>query len=385
MSEERPDNRIKVVDLVRTISILAVLANHFFSVDFTPGVTVTDPVESSINAFLMRCGLSGAYGVAMFFVLSGFLITRMTAVRSSDLYQVDLRQFYIRRAGRILPLMMLILTLTATVNLTASLAPGANIPQQMALVFNPDIKHFDFTFFACLLTLSLNWLLIFGQTDYGMQLGIMWSIAVEEQFYCFLPPSLRAARNTKRFVPWLILLICFGPIARWLGNQYTPNSFSASMWNSFGAFDLISMGVILFLVERRIKPRLTEKPWVSRALCAFGMLLSVLVYFNTTTGNATDRIYGPSLLGMGVFFFLLGGLQLKWFQYLPALLILPGELSYGMYLYHPLMLFVLWPYLFGKAKLLGFLLYCLGTIVIGWFSFKFFEQPVNKLVRKRLL
>ncbi len=385
MPEEQPDNRIRVVDLVRTISIVSVLATHFFSFDFSRGVPVTNPVENAVNSFLMRFALSGAYGVSIFFVLSGFLITRITALRNTDLYQVNMRQFYIRRMGRILPLLLLILLLTATVNLTATLAKGGTIPQHMLYVYNPDIRHFDFTFFACLLTLSLNWLFILSKTDYGMQLTIMWSIAVEEQFYCFLPPSLRAAGSSRKLVPFLIFLICLGPVARWLGNIYGPNAYSGSLWNSFAAFDLISMGVLLFLVERRLKPTLQAKPLLSAILCASGFLLGTFIYFTTTTGSAPDRVFGSSLLGLGVFLFLLGGLQLKVFQKLPSWLILPGELSYGMYLYHPLTLYAVWPYFFEKPKLLGFLMYLLATTVVGWFSFHYFEQPVNRLVRKKLL
>ena len=100
---------------------------------------------------------------------------------------------------------------------------------------------------------------------------------------------------------------------------------------------------MLFLVERRFKTALTANKWLSSLLCFGGFVLGSAAYFNTATGNPIDRIYGPTVLGLGVFFFLLGGLQIPCFQKLPLIATLPGELSYGMYLYHPLILYLLWP------------------------------------------
>ena len=228
MTAERPDNRIKVVDLVRTVSIIAVLANHFFSVDFAPGWSAPSLFEAGLRDAFHRFALSGAYGVSIFFVLSGFLITRMTAQRNTDLFQVDRRQFYIRRAGRILPLLLLVMLLVLTVNLLCSLTPDAHFNQELDFIFKPGMDKFSPTFVLCFCTLSLNWLYIFSTRQYGMQLAILWSIAVEEQFYFLLPQCLRTAGSAKKFVPGLLFLIALGPIARWLGNMAATDGYVPS-------------------------------------------------------------------------------------------------------------------------------------------------------------
>jgi peptidoglycan/LPS O-acetylase OafA/YrhL len=378
------DSRIKVVDLLRSVSILAVLANHFVGINFNPNQLPPGPVEKFFSVALYRFGLSGAYGVSIFFVLSGFLITRITAERNSNLFELDKKKFYIRRVGRILPLLVLILSIVFTVNLSCAMAHTQDLGQAGTLIFAPDPAKFDLTFFLCLFTLSLNWLYIFSTREFGLQLGILWSIAIEEQFYLFLPLFLRSSGNAKKFVPWLVILILFGPFARWVGNFYARN-FTASFTNSFGSFDLIAMGVLLFLVERQFREPLRRKKWLTAFLCLSGFLIGAATYLGTVTGNPTDRVYGPSLLGIGVFLFLLGGLQINFFQKLPGLFTLPGQLSYGMYLYHPLVLYGLWTFFLGRSNVLAFFIYTASTVALAWCSFHYFEEPSNKLIRKRLL
>jgi peptidoglycan/LPS O-acetylase OafA/YrhL len=384
---EGNENRIKVVDLARAVSIIAVLANHFFSIQFAPQTIHSNPIFRFIDQGVFRFAISGAYGVSMFFVLSGFLISRMTAARNDDLYRVNVRQFYIRRVGRIVPLLLLILSMVLLVVLCCSTLPPEAAQEQMPLqtVFTPTTSNFDPLFFLSFFTLSLNWLFIFSGRSYGLQLGILWSIAVEEQFYFFFPLALRTAGNFKRFTFALLLFVVLGPFARWLGNTHEPNTFAASFTNSFGSFDLIAMGILLFLFEKRWRAAITERRWLSLAICLSGFAIGTGTYFNTLTGNPSDRIYAPTLLGLGVFLFLLGGLQIKQLQKLPAWLCLPGQLSYGMYLYHPMVLFFLWPVFSGKDRLVGFAIYVASVIALGWLSFRFFEQPMNRLIRKKFI
>jgi peptidoglycan/LPS O-acetylase OafA/YrhL len=383
---EENEKRIKVVDLARAVSIIAVLANHFFSVQFAPQVTSPSQIYRLIDQRVFRFAVSGAYGVSMFFVLSGFLISRVIAVRNNDLYSVNVRQFYIRRVGRIAPLLLLILSMVSLVVLCCNSVPPQAAQDNFSLqtVFTPAQSNFDFIFFLSFFTLSLNWLFIFSGRNYGLQLGILWSIAVEGQFYLFFPLVLRRAGNFKPLTSLLLVFVLFGPVARWLGNNHAPN-FASSFTNSFAAFDLIALGVLLFLVESRWRTAINRHRWLSYAFCLSGLAIGTVTYFSTMTGNPGDRVYAPTLLGIGVFLFLLGGLQIKQFQNLPNWLCLPGQLSYGMYLYHPMVLFFLWPTLLGKDRLLGFALYVVCVIALGWFSFRFYEQPMNRLIRNRFI
>src|SRR5579883_3455216 len=95
-------NRIQIVDLVRAASILTVMAHHLgFHY-------ITKASSSSFLAFAWyKLWINGGYGVTIFFVVSGFVITRLIDAqpRPHGLFNPDFRDFYARRAGRILPLL----------------------------------------------------------------------------------------------------------------------------------------------------------------------------------------------------------------------------------------------------------------------------------------
>src|ERR1700759_2254066 len=89
------------IDLLRAVAILTVIANHWvLSYLAVPSAAPWDEV-------LRRIGGHGFYGVTLFFVLSGFLITRTTMAREPDLFSLSVRGFYLRRIARIQPLFLL--------------------------------------------------------------------------------------------------------------------------------------------------------------------------------------------------------------------------------------------------------------------------------------
>lgn len=90
-------------------------------------------------------------------------------------------------------------------------------------------------------------------------------------------------------------------------------------------------------------------------------------------------------MNLGTFLFLLGGIHLPVFESKFFLaLALPGKVSYGMYLWHGLILYLLWPLLFSVDVLSGFVLYAAGTFLFSYLSYRFYELPMNGWVRKTL-
>src|SRR5687768_7788331 len=85
-----------IVDVVRLVSILVVFAVHLRNSPV--GLKAESAIAQNVWSYLAR---NGMYGVFMFFVVSGFLITRTILQRTPELGKLDLRDFYSRRAGRI--------------------------------------------------------------------------------------------------------------------------------------------------------------------------------------------------------------------------------------------------------------------------------------------
>jgi peptidoglycan/LPS O-acetylase OafA/YrhL len=141
--------------------------------------------------------LSGGFlGVDVFFVLSGFLITDLLATQYDRAGRLNLRDFWSRRARRLLPalaLMLIVVTAAATV-----IEPGQGASLRPALL--------------AAVTYTSNWYQILHHVSYFATLGLftapppldhLWSLAIEEQFYLIWPLLL-----------WLIILRLNGRRAR---------------------------------------------------------------------------------------------------------------------------------------------------------------------------
>lgn len=130
-------DRIKIVDLVRSASIFLVLIGHFFSVRFDPQRVYANELERNILNCLYFLGCKSLYGVSMFFVVSGFVISRITAIRYGSLYNVSSRQFYKRRIARIVPLLSLISVL-GLIAVARGRIQGGTETEQMSFIFSPS-------------------------------------------------------------------------------------------------------------------------------------------------------------------------------------------------------------------------------------------------------
>ena len=143
------------LDGLRALAVLAVLAFHL-NLPWTPG---------------------GFLGVDVFFVLSGFLITDLLVARYTRDHKVGLRDFWIRRARRLVPALAVML-----VAVTAFVA-----------LFEPDQMDNLRSGLVGAVTYTSNWLQAFQHQSYFDLYGPppalqhLWSLAVEEQFYLLWP------------------------------------------------------------------------------------------------------------------------------------------------------------------------------------------------------
>jgi peptidoglycan/LPS O-acetylase OafA/YrhL len=168
--------RLPGLDGLRAISIALVLISH-------SGGLRPEPADSLRS--------KGAFGVDIFFVLSGYLITHLLIAEESRFGVFDLRKFYLRRALRILPPAMLYLCCLTILGLLGVLAlrPWDVIP----CVF----------FFRNLTTGA-------GVT------GHFWSLSIEEQFYLLWPLTLSFVRSTHARLALIGALVVAAPFWRQL-------------------------------------------------------------------------------------------------------------------------------------------------------------------------
>jgi len=187
-------NRIPSLDGLRAISILMVVIAH-----------AIDP--NGYPQLYAYCGHIGNYGVRIFFLISGFLITTLLLQEVQSNGSISLLNFYIRRSLRIFPAFYFY------VGVVFLLAQGSYIR-----LLPGDMLH--------TLTFTMNY-----HEIRAWYLNHTWSLSVEEQFYLLWPAILTFAgpRNAIRFsllaiavVPLIRILMLFGfdasPTA--LGRQF---------------------------------------------------------------------------------------------------------------------------------------------------------------------
>jgi peptidoglycan/LPS O-acetylase OafA/YrhL len=168
--------RIVGIDGLRALAVLGVMAFH-------------------ADVLVAR---GGFFGVDLFFVISGFLITRLLLAELERSGRISLRDFYLRRARRILPAMLLAIA-------GAALAAAVLAPDALPLLRKDAMASVLFV---------TNWHFILQQLSYFEYIGRqpllqhLWSLAIEEQFYLLWPLIVfaLASRGGRRLLGWVAAL-----------------------------------------------------------------------------------------------------------------------------------------------------------------------------------
>ncbi len=344
------------IDLLRAIAILSVVGLHW--IDSHLAV----PSSSWLGDLFVRMVGHGTYGVTLFFVLSGFLITRMTMVREPDLFNLSARDFYIRRIARIQPLYLLVIVLGVLMLIAGDPASAA-----FRFCFHDPRAVFTADFWISLFTFTFNWDRILHGVFWGVHWDVMWSLAVEEQFYLAFPLLLIWAGNKRRLAWSLGAVIAVGIAVRVLVDALGL-SFFAKVTNSFVCFDTLALGVMLAVFGDRL-PR-------GRAVSLTCLMVG------------TAAVLWAFYRG-GVAWLILGGaLFLHGARYAPPLthgawrlVARFGQLSYGIYLLHATVLYLASPIITGMGALSGFALVAVLVLLLAEAVYRLYEGPMNAWIR----
>lgn len=172
------------LDGLRGIAILIVLLGHVLVFHFGLGITFLGPLPP--------------IGVDLFFVLSGFLITRILLESRHQVHYF--RNFYARRALRIWPLYFVALAVIFTVT-------NHRIAQ---LTFDQNRVHWP-VFVVYVQNLAYRQASQMGP----LALAVTWSLAVEEQFYTIWPMLVRWL-SVRGLTITLLIIVAIAPLARFI-------------------------------------------------------------------------------------------------------------------------------------------------------------------------
>lgn len=322
-------NRLRGLDGLRGIAALAVFGVHYNQ------IVDVDVQLGAIDFYLLL--VNGEYGVALFFILSGLLLSQpfwKSIINGAS--WPDIKTFYLRRLARILPAYYLALTLLIL------LSGYWRFPQ----AWSDILLHYGFVFnYAEFSILSIN--------------APFWTLAVEVQFYCLLPFLFLLLRNRSLRTGMIILIIlsftAYG-LHYWLLTSVKklilwPGSTNLTWVRPYGAVLTQSLlahlphffiGIICggwLLHQRTTQPKIFDVGQLRYDFIFWLTSLLVFLLLATELGENIQIPYGryglplvPILLGIIIVSTALSRNTRKLLDSRPLRAL--GAISYSVYIYH---------------------------------------------------
>ena len=368
---------LPVLDGLRGLAILMVLLLHFVG-----GTVATNPIELAIVA----ASNYGSYGVELFFVLSGFLITGILYdSRNRPHY---FRNFYMRRLLRIFPLYYGVLALVVVV---APLIP---------LLRGPTLDYLvDRQLWAWLYAVNIY---IAKQGDWSFSyLEHFWSLAVEEHFYLFWPlvVFLLGPRPRTLIAMSLGIALC-AMLARTTGSLMGLSWWTTYVLTPF-RLDGLALGAFLAVTARQeggLERLMRGLPWV--VAVAGGLLAVTFIWTRFVSREGLELV----LPVRAALILVLMACLLVWVLIAPPMsatsrffrsrpMVLLGVYSYGLYVYHHFISYYLttnrtelalarWLGSHGAAVALQATVGASISLAMAYLSYELFEKRFLKLKRQ---
>ena len=363
--------RNRGIDLLRGLCILLVVFNHVgIRIPLAKtGLAALIPAE-----FLRDLNYNGYEAVFVFFVISGFLITRRAYERWGDLRQLSIRDFYLRRAARILPCLLALIAVLSVLHLLelpryTITRPEQSLPRAIWAAIG----------------LHLNW--YEGATGYlPGSWDVLWSLSIEEVFYLGFPLLCLLCGGTRWLLAVLALLALSMPLTHaaaqgneiWQEKAYLPG---------MGA---IAVGILAALLAQQLRPPPARTARMLRIVGALGIV--AIVFAGSTIWHLLRDGY------LLVLTLSAASLVLGWhwqarverpyafavFNWVASC----GRLSYEIYLTHMFCVFTVVDLAtaIGTDPSLGSLWYIpavASSWLLGWIVARGFSEPCERWLRSR--
>ncbi|MBS1688516.1 MAG: acyltransferase, partial [Bacteroidetes bacterium] len=306
------------------------------------------------------------YAVTLFFVLSGFLITYLLILEKNRFNTIEFKKFYMRRILRIWPVYFLIVLIVGCLVSIGGILPEdrSNLPHILYYIFFiPNVPFALGGTFAALTPL--------------------WSVGVEEQFYAFWPLLMNKAKN----IPKALLLFIGIYLLLKVALQYSPFS---SVYHVFYITRLDCMaigglGAYLVLSNHRLLNIIYSK--LMQIVCWALFIGSVSIrsfhVFSILDHEIYSLIFLVLIMNVSTNQHTIIKLENKSLRFI-------GKISYGMYAYHMLFIFLLSKFISGwlesipnaAAMLIVYVLTLCLTITFSYLSYQFLEKRFLKMKKR---
>jgi peptidoglycan/LPS O-acetylase OafA/YrhL len=336
--------RISELDAVRGLAVLLVLVHN------------TDIYPSLHLAWVAN---NGWMGVDLFFVLSGFLITRiLLQAKDSTGY---FRNFYARRCLRIWPLYYLVLLFMFVI------VPVLRQTEIQDIFGTRSGPWWAYPVF-------LQNYLVRVPTEATGLLAVTWSLGVEEQFYFIWPLVIRFCQESQ-LRKIAIGVICISPVLRLYCSMHGVNIYS----NPLCRLDGLMAGSLLALLIR--SKNFAPSRFLMPAWFTFLVVAPLAVFLDMF--NMRWVVFSLVALASSAFVYLALFSQQRQFQTLLSnrFLVYLGTISYGIYLLQKIPVDVVKAFHLERFPALAFPISAVTTCAMAALSWKVLERPFLRLKR----
>jgi peptidoglycan/LPS O-acetylase OafA/YrhL len=312
-----------------------------------------DKLELTVHNF--------SFGVDIFFLISGFLITYLLLSEKKKNGKVDVVKFYIRRALRIWPLYFFMILLAPL----------------LSYFYMEDSPTYSWQFFF-----AGNFDLITNGTK-SIATNHLWSICIEEHFYLFCP-LLIGFLPLKRLPQSLLLIMFICILFRSFCLGWTTDYGMASYVHTLSRIDILALGSLFGYLFFHKKLKFDHPPLTRLIIYAILLLVFFNISFNESGSFVMDSLKKymfslPMAYWMGNFLFnprpLLPFKKFEIFN-------LFGKVSYGIYMFNPVIIFLVMNF-FQKYAFQNYFMFLVAVHVVlaitTYVSYRFFELPFLSL------
>ncbi len=366
----------KGFDTLRFVAAFLVVIQHIY-------ITFNTHLETDIFKPIKHIFLRGGLAVEFFFVLSGYLITYLLLIEHHKSQTISIKDFYMRRALRIWPLYYIIVLLGFFIM-------GVIIPKMGFSDYNPLEDKWAYVLYIIFLPNLANSIYKPGF------LYPLWSIGVEEQFYLIWAPIFKFFRKYIFLIFTIIIVVKALIIPYLIASEIIVSEHLIYFVNT-QKFHQMAIGAMFSLLFFHKKDEL--KNWVifksTLIQCFLFGLIVIVICINTSRLWFIGVIFG-GVLGQVIVAMLFGYLLIILSIFDKTYINMEnritkhlGQISYGIYMYHMFVLYILTFSLLKIKPLIADNVYyfyiayaaagMFGTYIISVISFKYFERSFLNL------